>query len=96
MTGGYTTTLMMGATGAALAGFLAGILYFRALRRTAGLLGSGQGWLGPAVLTMARLAAAGTLFTALAYFGGALPLVAGFLGFLAARALALHSARRSG
>ncbi len=95
MTGDLSMTVLMAAT-AAFAGFVFGAAYFHALRRTAGLIGVGRGWLAPAALTAARIAGAVTLFTLLARYGGALPLLAGFLGFLAARARALHSARRTG
>ncbi len=96
MTSDLSMTVLMAVIAAALAGFVFGAAYFHALRRTAGLVGEGRGWLGPAALTAARIAGAVTLFALLARYGGALPLLAGFLGFLAARARALHSVRRTG
>ncbi len=96
MTGDLSMTVLIAVIAAALAGFVFGAAYFHALRRTADLVGERRGWLGPAALTVARIAGAVMLFTLLARLGGALPLLAGFLGFVAARARALHSARRAG
>jgi hypothetical protein len=77
----------------ASAGAAFGLVYFAALDRTVVLLAAGRGWLGPAALTFGRIAAA-TLFLALIARLGAAPLLAAFLGFLAARAVALCAARR--
>ncbi len=80
--------LAMALTGAAF-----GLVYFAALDRTVALLAAGRGWLGPAALTFARIGAA-TLVLALIARLGAAPLLAAFLGFLAARAVALRARRR--
>ena len=76
----------------AAAGIGFGRLYFAALRRTAVLYAAGQRGLAPAALTLGRIAAA-VLGFALAVRFGALPLLAAFAGFLAARTLALRGAR---
>lgn len=76
----------------ACAGFAFGLVYFAALRRTAALFAAGGGWLGPSVLTIGRVGAATILLTLAARLG-ATPLLATFLGFLAARAIALHAVR---
>jgi hypothetical protein len=80
------------ASATALLGLTLGLLYFRALQRTSDLLVSGHGWLRPAALTLARLMGAVLVLTFMARLG-AMPLLAGFLGFLLARMTALHSAR---
>jgi hypothetical protein len=80
---------------AGLAGFILGLAYFAAVQRTALLFVAGRGWLAPVALTLARIAAA-VLFLALAARLGAAPLLAGFAGFLLARAVALRVARRPG
>jgi len=79
----------------ALLGLALGLVYFRALRRTADLLAGGRGWLGPAGLTLARIAGAIIVLTVMARLG-AMPLLAGFLGFLLARLIALRAVRRAG
>lgn len=79
----------------AFAGLALGLIYFRALRRTVDLFASGRGWLGPAGLTLARIAGAVIILTLMTRLG-AMPLLAGFLGFLLARMIALRSARRAG
>ncbi len=72
-----------------------GLLYFAALKRCVALLVGGQGWLGPLALTLGRIgAAAGILFVAAKL--GAAPLLAVFIGFLMARAVALRAERRAG
>jgi hypothetical protein len=76
------------------AGFAAGWVYFAALRRTVDLYATGQARLVPVVLTLARIAGMIAFLGSAARFG-ALPLLAGFLGFLAARSLALRAARRT-
>jgi F1-F0 ATPase (N-ATPase) AtpR subunit len=89
------------ATAAAFAagGLAGGRIYFVALARSISLL-TDRGREGPApgsaafVLTLARIAAAVGFFGLAARFG-ALPLLAAFLGFLAARVLALRAARRA-
>lgn len=77
----------------ALAGAAFGLVYFAALDRTVVLLAAGRGWLGPAALTFGRIGAATILLALIARLGAA-PLLAAFLGFLAARAVALRAVRR--
>jgi hypothetical protein len=77
----------------AFAGAAFGLVYFAALDRTAVLLATGRGWLGPSILTLGRIAAATILLALIARLGAA-PLLAAFLGFLAARAVALRAVRR--
>ena len=81
------------ATAWALGGFLFGLGYFIALRRTVDVFVGGQRRLLPMVLTLSRVAAAILLLGVAARFG-ALPLLAAFAGFLLARALALRAVRR--
>jgi hypothetical protein len=76
-------------------GLVAGLIYFSILRRTAVLLSSGQDRFTALVLTLARIALAGVVLVSAARMGP-VPLLAAFAGFLWARALALHSARKSG
>jgi hypothetical protein len=83
------------ASAAALVGLALGLAYFEAVRRTADLLAGEAGWLGPAALTLARIMGAIIVLTFMAR-QGAMPLLAGFLGFLLARMIALCSARRAG
>jgi hypothetical protein len=78
----------------AIAGFVFGLGYLAALRHTVELFGSGGGWRGPVLLTLARLAGAG-VFLGLAATFGAPSLLAAFAGFLAARAVAMRRARRA-
>jgi F1-F0 ATPase (N-ATPase) AtpR subunit len=79
----------------AVAGLALGLAYFAVLRRTAELLGTGGSRLRPLLLTLARIAVAALAFFFAARLGAA-PLLAAFIGFLAARALALRRVRRSG
>lgn len=79
----------------AAAGFAFGLAYFAALRRSIAFLAASADWHRPIALTLGRLAAA-ALFLLLAAKLGALPLLAAFVGFLAARAVALRAARRVG
>jgi len=95
MTGSTLTSTLVLALIAALAGLAFGLVYFQALRRTVDLFAGGCGWLGPVGLTLARIAGAAVFLTFLARFG-AIPLLAGFLGFLLARMIALRLARRAG
>ena len=74
----------------ALSGLAYGLAYFQMLRRTADLVVGGCGWLGPAGLTLSRIAGAVVLLSFMTGLG-AVPLLAGFLGFLVARAIGLHS-----
>jgi N-ATPase, AtpR subunit len=79
----------------ALAGFALGLAYFVALKRSVALFVGGKGWFRPLALTLGRVgAAAGFLFVAAKL--GAAPLLAAFIGFLTARALALRAERRAG
>ena len=82
------------AFGATLAGLVVGLIHFKALRRTVDHYSTGQGRLAAAALTLGRIA--GTIvFFCLAARLGALPLLSSFLGFLLARTLAVHAARRT-
>jgi hypothetical protein len=83
------------ASAAMLLGLALGLVYFQALRLTADLLAGGGGWLGPAGLTLARIVGAIIVLTFMARLG-AMPLLAGFLGFLLVRMIALRSAGRAG
>ena len=86
---------MLGAPAAAFAAGLAfGLAYFAALRRTASLYATGAGWRAPALLTLGRIAAAAVFFAVAAQFGMA-GLLAAFIGFLAARGVALRAARKT-
>ena len=79
----------------ALAGLALGRAYFVALKRSVALFVGGKGWFGLLALTLGRIgAAAGFLFVAARL--GAAPLLAAFIGFLMARALALRAERRAG
>jgi hypothetical protein len=75
------------------AGFGFGLAYFAAMRRSVEIYVAGGARLIPAILTLGRIAAA-FAFLGLAATAGALPLLAAFIGFLAARMLALRTARR--
>jgi F1-F0 ATPase (N-ATPase) AtpR subunit len=79
----------------AVAGLAFGLVYFAALRRTVVLFAAQRSWIGPVALTVARIAAAVILLGIAARLGAA-PLLAAFIGFLLARAVVLHSARRVG
>lgn len=79
----------------AIAGFVFGRLYFALLWRTVGRFAVGRGWLDPLALTLGRMGAAVILLTIAAKLGAA-PLLATFLGFMLARAVALRAARRAG
>jgi len=78
-----------------LAGFVSGRLYFAALKRSVMLFVGGKGWLGPLALTLGRFAAA-IAFLSVAAKLGAAPLLAAFIGFLIARAVALRAEMRAG
>jgi len=80
--------------GAFFAGFVFGFAYFVVLRRTIDLYIAGRGRLVPALLTLGRLGAL-TLFLVITARNGALPLLASFIGFLMARAVALRVARKA-
>lgn len=79
----------------ALAGLVFGLGYFRLVRWSVSQFTSGGRWLAPTVLTLGRIAAAVGLL-ALAAQQGAGPLLGAFIGFLLARTIALHRARRTG
>lgn len=79
---------------AAAIGVMLGLAYFHLLRRSVERLAEGRGRAEAAVLALARLAAAVLVLWWLASLG-AMPLLAGALGFLLARSLALRSARRA-
>ena len=83
------------AFGAAVLGLNLGLVYFRALLRTAELLAGDRGWLVPAGLTLARVVGAILVLAFMARLG-AIALLAAFLGFLLARMIALHSAGSAG
>ena len=85
---GFARTLL-----AAIAGLAFGWAYFAALRRTVEVYLAGRHRFVPALLTLARIAGAMVFLTVAVRFG-ALLLLAAFLGFLGARALALRAARR--
>jgi hypothetical protein len=76
----------------AAAGFVVGLAYFAALRRTTAALAGSGGWRTPAALTVGRVAAA-LVFLFVAAKLGAVALLAAFAGFLAARAAALRAVR---
>jgi hypothetical protein len=76
------------------AGLAFGFGYFAVLRRTIDLYVLGRGRVVPAILALGRFAATILLFAATAT-SGALPLLAGFMGFLLARAVALRATRRA-
>lgn len=78
-----------------LGGFVFGLFYFAAVRRTAALLAARKNWLGPLALTLGRMAAT-AIFLTLAAKLGAASLLSAFLGFLLARAVALRNAARTG
>jgi hypothetical protein len=95
MTGAPLTPTLVLLVAIGLAGFVFGFAYFAAVQRTALLFAAGRGWLAPVALTVGRIGAA-VLFLTLAARLGAAPLLAGFAGFLLARAVALRVARRPG
>ena len=73
----------------AFAGLAFGLAYFAVLRRTVDLHAAGHDRFAPTILTLGRLAAAALLLAGAASIG-ALPLLASFIGFLLARAVALR------
>lgn len=93
MTHETLTSIAVLALATAFMGFAFGLVYFAALRRTVALFAAGRGWLGPSALTLGRMGSAVALLAFIARLGAA-PLLAAFLGFLLARALALHAVRR--
>jgi hypothetical protein len=89
------TTIAPLVLGMAMSGIAFGLLYFAVLRWTAILLASDGGWTSPLVLTIARIGSA-VLFLGLAAKLGIFALLAAFVGFLAARAVAVRVVRRAG
>jgi len=85
---------LMLAAAALLGGVAFGLLYFAALRRAVDAYVVHRGWGGPLLLTALRLVGAAVAFGLAARLGAVVLLVA-FLGFLAARAVALRNARRA-
>ena len=79
----------------AVAGLAFGWVYFASLKHSVALFVGGKGWLGPLALTLGRIGAAGAFLLVAAKLGAA-PLLAAFIGFLMARALALRAERRAG
>ena len=78
----------------AIAGFTAGLAYFASLRRgVARLVRVRHAWLPYVLWALARIAAA-VLFFTLAMHWGVPALLAAFVGFLAARQLAVRAERR--
>ena len=69
---------------ATVAGLAFGLAYFAALRRSVAAFAAGDGWLGPAAFTLARICGAAILLALLARLGAA-SLLAAFLGFLVAQ-----------
>ncbi|MDP1671429.1 MAG: N-ATPase subunit AtpR [Alphaproteobacteria bacterium] len=88
------TSLPVTALAMAFAGLVFGLAYFRAVRWTVNLLAEDHGWMAPVGLTLARVTGAVMLLTFMAR-AGAMPLLAGFVGFLLARMIALRPARRT-
>jgi hypothetical protein len=77
------------------AGFALGLAYFAVLRRTVSGFAAGNGRVFLSLLTLARYAAA-AIFLIFAARHGALSLLLAFLGFLAARTVALPALRENG
>ena len=80
---------------AAVAGLVAGLAYFTALRRAVNLYVAGEGWFGPVALTLGRFLGIAAFFAVAVRFGAA-ALLAGSLGFLIARTITVHRVRRTG
>lgn len=87
------TSLWPSAPLLAAAGFTLGMTYFAALRRGVRLSVERQAWVRYMLSALARIAAAALFFT-FAVHWGAPALLAAFVGFLAARHLAVRAARR--
>ena len=77
-----------------IAGFVFSLGYFHVMQQSVARFAAGRGWGVPAALTLGRLIAV-TLFLAAAAKLGAAALIAAFAGFLAARAISLHKAKRA-
>jgi hypothetical protein len=93
MTGSMFASNVATATIFAVAGLAFGLAYFVALQRSLDCYTAGQGRLKPAALTFGRFGAAVLFFAFMARMGAA-PLLMAFIGFLLARAFALHAVRR--
>jgi hypothetical protein len=76
------------------AGFAFGVLYFAILRWAVMFFAVRRDWLAPIALTLGRVGAA-AVFLVFAAKLGAASLIAAFLGFLFARALALRAVMRA-
>jgi F1F0 ATPase subunit 2 len=81
------------AAGSFVGGLAAGIAYFAMLRSSVDRLARQRGRLGAVALSLARISVTIAVFIFVARMG-ALPLLVSFLGFLAARSLALLRVRR--
>ena len=79
----------------AIAGLAFGFVHFASLKRSVSLFVGRKGWFGPLALTLGRIAAA-VAFLFVAAKLGAAPLLAAFIGFLMARALALRAEKKAG
>lgn len=77
----------------AIAGFVLGMAYFASLRRGVQLSIARHAWLPYMLWALGRIAAAAIFFT-FAVRWGVPALLAAFAGFLAARQLAVRTARR--
>jgi dipeptide/tripeptide permease len=73
-------------------GLVTGLLYFHALRRTVDAIAARGGWLRPAGQTLVRIIGVAVVLILMVRLGPA-PLLAGFFGFLLARAIALRLAQ---
>jgi hypothetical protein len=78
----------------AAGGLIFGFVYFACLQQTVARFAGGGDWAVPAALTLVRFGAAVVVLGFAARLGAA-ALLAAFLGFLAARTIALHRARRA-
>ena len=90
----FTSALVL-APVMALVGLASGLVYFRSVQWTVDAVVGGRSWLAPAALTLARIAGIAVVLAIVTRLGP-IPLLACFLGVLAARAVALRSARRAG
>ena len=86
-----TVTVLVGALALAF-GATFGLAYFRLMQGTVAALASHSSWTRPIAFTMGRVAGAVAVFALLAYLG-AVPLLAGFGGFLVARKIYVGAAR---
>jgi hypothetical protein len=77
------------------AGLAFGLFYFAALKRSVALFVGDHGWSAPLALTAGRISASVIFLFGVAKLGAA-PLLAAFIGFLIARALALRAEKETG